>query len=126
MFVKSHLFIIYLSWVLHMFQLSRFKREASVLRWQLPFYLPEIFRFKMMLVWMSNIYDFFKMVTFFSNPMWKSWRVLLSAVIFIISSRSATKALIVLELAKEGSRRSLRINAVCIFKPMKSAADISG
>ena len=91
----------------------------------LPF-LPEIFRFKMMLVWMSNIYDFFKMVTFFSNPMWKSWRLLPSAIIFIISSWSAAKALIVLELAKEGPRRSLRINAVCIFKPMISAADISG
>ena len=57
-----------------MFQLSRFEREAPILRGPpvLPF-LPEISRFEMILAGMSNIYEFFKSITLFTNSTWKSW-----------------------------------------------------
>ena len=46
----------------------RFQRAAPVL----PF-ITEISRFEMILIWMSDIYEFFKSITFFINWMWKSW-----------------------------------------------------
>ena len=47
---------------------SRFQRTAPVL----PF-IPEIFHFEMILAWISDNYEFFKLITLFVNSMWKSW-----------------------------------------------------
>ena len=47
---------------------SRFQRTAPALP-----VLPEISRFEMIPVWVSDIYEFFKSITLFTNSIWKSW-----------------------------------------------------
>ena len=116
-FISFHLaFAAFFVFNKYMFQFSRFQMAAHA---PLPRFIPEIFRFEMILAWMSHIYEFFKSIALFKNSMWKSWllatklhaRIVTMATIFIMSSRSGfTKALLVLALAKE---------ARGIFKPWK-------
>ena len=47
---------------------SRFEMTAPALP-----VLPEISRFEMIPVWMSDIYEFFKSITLFTNSIWKPW-----------------------------------------------------
>ena len=46
----------------------RFERATAIH----PF-LPEISHFEMILAWMSGIYEFFNLITLFTNSMWKYW-----------------------------------------------------
>ena len=96
---------------------SRFDRTTFVFA-----FLPEFFRFEMILGWISDIYKFFKSITLFTRSMSKSWLQETKLValdyptIFMMSCtvcRSvSTKALLVLALAKEAWEMSLRINSL--------------
>ena len=48
---------------------------GSLFKWAAPIlpFLPEISCFEMTLIWMSDIYEFFRSVTLFTNSMEKSW-----------------------------------------------------
>ena len=76
---------------------------------------------------MSDLYEFFKSMTIFTNPMWKSWLLLKKlGVCITISSRSvSTQAQTFLLQGKEIPETSLRINTVCNFQTMKSAVELN-
>ena len=105
------------SWESFSWESSDICSNSPILNWMplfseatpvLPF-IPEFFRFEMILAWISDLDEVFKLITLFINSMWKSWLLvtklgtaLLLATIFIMSSRSvSTKALIVLAISKE-------------------------
>ena len=72
---------------------------------------------------MSDLYEFFKLMTISKNQMGKS-RLLLTKLgaCIIISSRSmSTKAHTFLLEGNQITETSLRINTVCNFQTMKSA-----
>ena len=77
---------------------------------------------------MSDLYEFFKSVTIFTNLMWKSWLLLTKlGVCITINSRSVStkKAHTFLLQGKEIPEMSLRINTVCSFQNMKSAVELN-
>ena len=57
---------------------SRFERIAPVL----PI-LRKISHFEMILAWMSDIYEFFKPITLFTNSMWKYWPLITKSCAYI-------------------------------------------
>ena len=102
--------------------LPHFEWEVPNLSGQL---LPSCFflksHFEMILTGMSDIYEFFRSITLFTNLMEKSRLLatklggcILLATIFIISSRSVSikPLIIVLEISKEGPGMSLWISTI--------------
>ena len=89
---------------------SHFERAAPALQ-----FLPKVSHFEMSLTKISDIYEFFKSVTLFTNSMWKSWQLITKSgacvallfTVFIVSFWFvSTKPLIILALAKAASRQS--------------------
>ena len=112
----------------HIFQLSRFERTTPVLPG-----LSEISRFEMILTQMSEIYEFFKSITLFTNSMWKSWLLIakVCACIALVHDLHhqlyirVNKALIVLALVKEASETSLQINTIFNVQTKKSTVELN-
>ena len=76
---------------------------------------------------MSDLYEFFKSMTIFTNPVWKSWLLLtkLGACITISRRSVSTKALTFWIQGKQVPEMSLRINTVCNFQTMESAVKLN-
>ena len=76
---------------------------------------------------MSDVYEFFKSMTIYTNSMWKSWLLLtkLGACVTISSRSGSTKARTFLLQGKEIPEASLWINTVCNFQLMKSTVELN-
>ena len=92
---------------------------------------PEIFHSEIILTWMSDIYEYLKSVTLFTNSLWKSWLLITKlgvwvALIFFISFRFVSaKYVIVLAVAKQVSATNLKINWISNFYAVKSAVELN-